>query len=142
MSDSRGRFAKPEEVVGHWKMVPMSAELNSQNKVNPWPQPVQFFAFYSDGRTFSYMSSAESDQTPESLDKLNGMLPQTMRYSFKEGFLVVTRADDPGSEEKWGVNLLTEDFTSGGTDFAEGDLLMSLDDGQGNVVYRRLVRRI
>ncbi len=142
MSDSRGRFATPEEVVGHWKMVPMSAELNAQNKVDPWPLPVQFFAFYPDGRTFAYMSSAPSHQTPESLDKLNSMLPQTVRYVFQDGFLVVVREDSPGTEEKWGVNLITEDFHSGGTDFEEGDIVMSLDSGQGEVAYRRLIRRL
>ena len=30
----------------------------------------------------------------------------------------------------------------GGTEFKAGDLLMSLDDGHGNPVYRRLLRRI
>lgn len=142
MADSRGRFAEPEEIVGHWKMVPLSPELAAQNKVNPWPLPVQFFAFYADGRAFSYMSSAESEQSPDSLDKLNAMLPQTVRCAFRGGFLIISREDSPGSEEKWGVNVITQDFASGGTDFQEGDLVMSLDSGDGEVVYRRLLRRI
>ena len=56
--------------------------------------------------------------------------------------MVVTYSDRPGERERWGVNLLAQDFTSGGTDFKKGDLLMSLDDGHGNPVYRRLLRRL
>ena len=81
--------------------------------------------------------------TPESLDKLHEMLPRTVHYAFNpDGFMVVTRDDQPDQTERWGVNLLAQDFTSGGTDFKARDLIMSLDDGHGNVVYRRLLRPI
>lgn len=141
--DSRGGFAQPGDVVGYWTMVPMSAELAAKNVVNPWPLPHQYFAIYANGEMFAHMSTHATDHTPASLDQLHAMLPKTVHYAFNaDGFMVVTRADQPDARELWGVNLLAQDFTSGGTDFKAGDLLMSLDDGQGQVVYRRLLRRI
>ena len=143
LGDDRGGFAKPGDVVGYWQLIPMSTELAARNVVNPWPLPHQYFAIYANGEMFSHMSTHATDHTPASLDKLHGMLPKTAHYSFNEdGFMVVTHAEQPDQQERWGVNLLARDFTSGGTDFKAGDLLMSLDDGRGNVVYRRLLRRI
>ena len=142
-ADERGGFAKPGDVVGYWAMVPMSAELTAKNVENPWPLPHQYFAIYANGEMFAHMSTHATDHTPASLDKLHNMLPKTVHYAFNaDGFMVVTRADQPDAKEFWGVNLLAQDFTSGGTDFKAGDLIMSLDDGRGNVVYRRLLRPI
>ena len=141
--DARGGFAQPGDVVGYWQMIPMSAELTAKNVENPWPLPFQYFAFYANGEVFSHMSTHATDPTPASLDQLHGMFPNAVRYAFNaDGFLVVTYANRPGERELWGVNLLAQDFTSGGTDFKAGDLLMSLDDDHGNPVYRRLLRRI
>ena len=140
---SRGGFAQPGDVVGYWQMIPMSAELAAKNVVNPWPLPHQYFAIYANGEMFAHMSTHATDHTPASLDQLHAMLPKTVHYAFNaDGFMVVTRDDQPDARELWGVNLLAQDFTSGGTDFKAGDLLMSLDDGHGNPVYRRLLRRL
>ena len=142
-ADERGGFAKPGDVVGYWQMIPMSAELTAKNVENPWPLPHQTFAIYANGEMFSHMSTHATDHTPASLDQLHATFPNAVRYAFDaDGFLVVTRSDQPDQPERWGVNLLAQDFTSGGTEFKAGDLLMSLDDGQGHVVYRRLLRPI
>ena len=142
-ADDRGGFAKPGDEIGYWTLVPFSAELAAKNTENPWPLPHQSFAFYANGEMFSHMSSHPTAQTHESLDKLHGMFPNAVHYQYdQDGFLVVTREDQPFSKERWGVNLIAKDFTMGGTDFKAGDLLMSLDDGHGNPVYRRLLRRI
>ena len=142
-ADDRGEFAQPDDVVGYWQMIPMSAELAAKNVENPWPLPHQYFAIYANGEMFAHMSTHATDPTPASLDQLHAMLPKTVHYAFNaDGFMVVTRADQPDARELWGVNLLAQDFTSAGTDFKAGDLLMSLDDGHGNPVYRRLLRRI
>ena len=141
--DERGGFAKPGDVVGYWTMIPMSAELTAKNTANPWPLPYQYFAIYANGEMFSHMSTDATDHTPASLDKLHEMIPHSVHYAFNaDGFMVVTRDDQPDQKELWGVNLIAQDFSSGGTDFKKGDLLMSLDDGQGNPVYRRLLRRL
>ena len=141
--DDRGGFAKPGDVVGYWTMVPMSAELTAKNVENPWPLPHQYFAIYANGEMFAHMSTHATEHTAASLDQLHAMLPKTVHYAFNaDGFMVVTRDDQPGAQELWGVNLLAQDFTSAGMDFKAGDLIMSLDDGQGNVIYRRLLRRI
>ena len=141
--DPRGGFAKPGDVVGYWQMIPMSAELTAKNTENPWPLPYQYFAIYKNGEMFAHMSTHATAHTPESLDKLHEMLPRTVHYAFNpDGFMVVTRDDQPDQTERWGINLLAQDFTSGGTDFKARDLIMSLDDGHGNVVYRRLLRPI
>ena len=142
-ADDRGGFAKPGDEVGYWTMIPMSAELTAKNTENPWPLPHQYFAFYANGEMFSHMSSHPSEPTHESLDKLHDMFPNAVHYAYnKDGFLVVTHDDQSFNTEYWGVNLISKDFTMGGTEFKSGDLLMSLDDGHGNPVYRRLLRRI
>ncbi len=142
-ADDRGGFAKPGDEIGYWTMIPFSAELAAKNTENPWTLPHQYFAFYENGEMFSHMSTHPSEPTHESLDKLHDMFPNAVHYHFnKDGFLVVTREDQPEEDELWGVNLIAKDFTMSGTDFKAGDLLMSLDDGQGNVVYHRLLRRI
>ena len=142
-ADERGGFAKPGDVVGYWQMIPMSTELTAQSVENPWPLPFQYFAIYANGEMFAHMSTHATEHTAASLDQLHAMLPKTVRYAFNaDGFMVVTRADQPDAQELWGVNLLAQNFTSGGTDFKAGDLLMSLDDGHGNPVYRRLLRRL
>ena len=142
-ADERGGFAKPGDVVGYWQMIPMSAELTAKNVENPWPLPHQYFAIYANGEMFSHMSTHATDHTPASLDQLHATFPNAVRYAFDaDGFMVVTYSDRPGERERWGVNLLAQDFTSGGTEFKAGDLLMSLDDGHGNPIYRRLLRRI
>ncbi len=142
-ADDRGGFAKPGDEVGYWTMIPFSEELAAKNTENPWSLPHQYFAFYANGEMFSHMSSHPSEPTHESLDKLHAMFPNAVHYQYnKDGFLVVTREDQPFNKELWGVNLISKDFSMSGTDFKAGDLLMSLDDGQGNVVYRRLLRRI
>ena len=141
--DDRGGFAQKRDVIGYWTMIPMSAELAAKNVATPYPLPYQYFAIYQNGEMFSHMSTHATAHTPESLDKLHEIIPHTVHYKFnKDGFMVVTRDDQPEADEFWGVNLIAKDFSSGGTDFKAGDLLMSLDDGQGNVVYRRLLRRI
>ena len=53
-----------------------------------------------------------------------------------------TSRPERSEPELWGVNLLAQDFSSGGTEFKKGDLILSLDDGQNNPDYRRLLRRI
>ena len=142
-ADERGGFAKPGDIVGYWQMIPMSAELAAKNVENPWPLPFQYFAIYANGEMFSHMSTHATEHTPASLDQLHATFPNAVRYAFDaDGFMVVTHADQPDQPERWGVNLLAQDFTSGGTDFKKGDLLMSLDDGHGNPVYRRLLRRL
>ena len=142
-ASENGGFAKPGDEIGYWTLIPFSDELAAKNTENPWPLPYQSFAFYANGEMFSHMSSHPFPQTHESLDKLHGMFPNAVHYQYnKDGFLVVSHKDQPFSKEYWGVNLIAKDFTMGGTEFKAGDLLMSLDDGHGNPVYRRLLRRI
>ena len=142
-ADERGGFAKPGDVVGYWAMVPMSAELTAKNVENPWPLPHQTFAIYANGEMFAHMSTHATDHTPPSLDQLHATFPNAVRYAFDaDGFMVGTHADQPHQPPRWGARPPARDFTSGGTEFKAGDLLMSLDDGHGNPVYRRLLRRL
>ncbi|MBE7438313.1 MAG: hypothetical protein HS115_07635 [Spirochaetales bacterium] len=141
MADDRGRFALPAEVSGYWQMIPLSAELQAKNKINPFPLPHQYFAFYADGSIVVHMSSHKTGHTAGSMDRLKKILPVVSSYTFENGFMVI-RYRDTGATERWAVNIFSKSFTSGGTDFEKGDILMSLDDGAGNPVYRRLLRRI
>ncbi|GFK93023.1 hypothetical protein NNJEOMEG_00852 [Fundidesulfovibrio magnetotacticus] len=140
--DSPGRFATPEEVRGYWTLVPWTDALKATNAQDPWKLPYQTFAFLPGGVFVSHMASEDARDTPRTLDELARILPKTTRWGFDKGFLVISRADDPKHPEIWGVNLITREFERGGVRFLPGDLLMSLDDGKGNVIYRRHLRRI
>jgi hypothetical protein len=140
--DSSGRFAQRSEVIGYWKLVAWPESLKATNAVDPWPAPFQYFAFFDNGGFVSHMSTQETNDTPETLKQVYDILPKTAGFRFENGFMAVTYADRPGERELWGVNVITRKVERDGFAFLPGDLLMSLDDGAGNAVYRRHLRRI
>lgn len=142
-SEELGRFATRDEIVGYWELVQWTDDAKSRNRKNPWPLPYQYFAFYKDGGMTYKMSNESSPTTQQDLDKVRKSSRANISYVLRaDGMMLVTRTDMPNYKELWGVNLITKAFSGRGVDFLPGDLVMSLDDGYGQVVYRRHLRRI
>jgi len=129
-----------QELVGFWKMIelPNKAELN---KVNPWPLPYQWFGFYDNGKVYSMMNSKDDVLTPADLGDIFKIFSpaSTPNYKLDGQFITIDNPDVKDYLEVWGINILGKDV---GSVAKKGDIVMTLDDGKGNVVYYRLLRRI
>ena len=64
---------------------------------------------------------------------------KTPNFNLSGQFLTIDNKEIKDYEEVWGVNLFAIDVN----DFIKkGNLIMSLDDGKGNVIYYRLLKKI
>jgi len=128
-----------KELIGYWKMVALPNP--KINKENPWPLPYQWFFFNKNGKVYSMMMSDDKSFTSTELKEIFEALPEqrTPNYKLKGQFIFIDNPEIENYQEKWGANIFAEDFE----DFAlKGDLIMTLDDGSGNVIYYRLLRRV
>lgn len=143
-----GQETKPEvggppklsELIGFWKMVeiPNAEKLNSEN---PWPQKYQWFAFYENGKVYSMMTDKDYNYSSKDLKEVFAILPvdKTPNYKLEGQFLTIDNKEIKDYQEIWGVNLFAKYIN----DFLKkGNLMMTLDDGNGNVLYYRLLKRI
>jgi len=131
---------KISELIGFWKKVNFPNE-EQMNKTNPWPQKYQWFAFYKNGKVYSMMSDTDYNYTAKELKKIFSTLPSDKTPNFKlDGqFVTIDNKEIKDYQEIWGVNLFAIDINEF---MKKGNLIMSLDDGNGNVVYYRLLKRI
>ena len=128
------------ELVGFWKKVELPNE-DKLNKSNPWPQKFQWFAFYDNGKVYSMMSDKDYDYSSKDLQETFAFLPadKTPNYKLDGQFLTIDNKEIKDYQELWGVNLFATDIN----DFLKkGNLIMTLDDGKGNVVYYRLLKKL
>jgi hypothetical protein len=87
------------------------------------------------------MSDKDYDYSSKELKEVFNVLPydKTPNYILNGQFLSIDNKEIKDYEEKWGVNLFAIDVN----DFVKkGNLIMSLDDGKGNVIYYRLLKKI
>lgn len=123
----------PSEIIGLWKMVPLSnPEIN---KINPWPSPYQWFAFYKDGRVASMGQTEDIDFSRNELQSiLDEVKNNAPTYTWQNNFLIISQPGSSDKNEVWGVNIFRKD-----TSFAKtGDLIMTLAGGiTGAPVYYR-----
>ncbi|WP_396146371.1 hypothetical protein [Flavobacterium sp.] len=131
---------KLTELIGFWKKVEIPNE-ESINQVNPWPQKYQWFAFYENGKVYSMMSDKDYDYTSKELNEIFKVLPseKTPNYTLNGQFLSIDNKETKDYKEIWGVNLFAIDVNEF---LKKGNLIMSLDDGKGNVIYYRLLKKI
>ena len=140
-----GRFAKNDEIIGFWKLVPLPKEASDKlNKVNPWPQTYQWFGIYDDGKMFSFMSSKDQNISAKELDQTFKALPSSLAYKYENGFLMVKNEEIKNYGELWGVNyMLVETKIGGVLPVSQGDLMMSLQGTkEQGVIYYRHLRKI
>lgn len=131
---------KLSELIGFWKKVELPQE-KELNKVNPWPQKFQWFCFQANGKVYSMMSDTDHDYSSTDLERIFDMLPadKTPDYNFDGQFLTIDNKEIKNYKELWGVNLFAVDLNE---IIKKGNLIMSLDDSNGNVIYYRLLKRI
>ena len=131
---------KLDELIGFWKKVELPNEKEI-NKTNPWPQKFQWFAFYENGKVYSMMTDTDNNYSSKELKELFDILPgeRVPNYKLEGQFLTIDNKEIENYQELWGVNLLAIDVNE---ILKKGRLIMSLDDGQGNVVYIRLIEKV
>jgi len=131
---------KFSELIGFWKKVDLPKE-DEINRVNPWPQKYQWFAFYENGKVYSMMSGNDANYSSADLKAIFRNLPEDKTPDFKlDGlFLTIENREIKDYRELWGVNLFATDVNDF---FKKGYLMMTLDDGNGNVVYYRLLKPV
>ncbi|MBO6535458.1 MAG: hypothetical protein JJ966_04500 [Balneolaceae bacterium] len=127
-----------DELIGFWKLQELPPDMN---KVNPWPLPYQWFGFYENGKLYTMMNTEDEDYSVEDLKEIFSALPEekTPNFVHQGQFLTVDQPEMQDYLELWGVNIFYKDV---GKFAKKGDLIMSLDDGNGEVIYYRLLRKI
>jgi hypothetical protein len=138
------QFASEPQLIGYWELVPPPPDMAADPKVNPGPTPFQWFAFYDNYKMVSIKTSdALRKVTPKDLDSILKNFPdQIASFSFRNGFVAVSGPGAAASGELWGVNVVTRKAVLGKVEHLPGDLIMSLDDGSGKVIFYRHLRRI
>ncbi len=136
-----GGPASAKELLGYWKMI--SIPNLAVNKVNPWPQPYQWFQFTKDGKVSSMMSSVNKEYSKQELHVLFEAFQKNKipNYKVSGSFVIIDNPSVKNYLEIWGTNIFAKDIEGIAK---KGDLMMTLDDGTqtGKVVYYRLLRRI
>lgn len=129
-----------KQLYGYWKMV-NHPNIDAIQVENPWPQKYQWFALEKDGSFYSMMSDVDANHTAKDLKQIFKLLPknQSQKYNHQGQMLYITHSIIPNYQEIWGVNLMAMDVNSFLT---KGRLIMSLDDGNGNIIYYRLMERV
>ncbi|MFK5981329.1 MAG: hypothetical protein QM499_00320 [Flavobacteriaceae bacterium] len=128
------------ELIGYWKKInhPKEKELN---KVNPWPQKYQWFAFYENGKVQSMMTGEDYEYNSEELTAIfkvfsNDQIPD---YKLNGQMLTITNDQIKDYQELWGVNLFAADLNEF---IKKGTLVMTLDNGNGEIIYYRFLKKI
>ena len=139
-SSDAGGPPKLSELLGVWKKVDLPDE-DKINKENPWPQKYQWFAFYKNGKAYSMMSDSDYDYSEKDLKEIFKILPsdKTPDCKLDGQFLTIVNKEIKDYRELWGVNLFAKDINNF---LKKGYLMMTLDDGNGSVIYYRLLKRI
>jgi hypothetical protein len=128
------------ELYGFWKMKEFP-NRDQMNRVNPWPQKYQWFAFNENGKVQSMMTNEDYDYSAKELSEIFNVLPsdKTPNYKLEGQFITIDNPSIKNYSELWGVNLFAKDAN----DFLKkGDLIMTLDDGEGSPAYYRLLEPI
>ena len=127
------------QLIGSWKLIEWPNP--DVQKVNPWPMPYQWFAFYEDGRFLSMMNSNDDDYTKKELDLIFSALPSNSpKFELKGQFMTVENPEIEGYFELWGMNIFTRDMKQV---VKKGDLVMSLADPETlEPIYFRLLRKV
>ena len=141
--DPPGRTATCAELVGFWRLVPLDDP--TINKVNPWPLPFQWFAFYEDKHLVSMMTTEDSTYSREQLAAIFEPLREgAPTYRCEGPWLVVEYPQGQGAPEVWGKNIFTRRAgLNNPTPFERGEIVLTLSDrGGSEMMYFRRLRKV
>jgi len=135
-----GGAPKHSEIIGFWKMV-NNKNLENRNKVNPWPLPYQWFAFYKNGNFYSMMSSKDENISIKDLKETFSIFKkEAPTYNLKGQFISIKYPNLKNPYQLWGINIFRKDVNE---NIKKGDLVMSLARAKdGKAIYYRLMRKI
>ena len=94
---------KISELIGFWKKVELPNE-EQLNKINPWPQKHQWFAFYENGKVYSMMSDKDYNYSSKDLKETFSILltDKTPNYKLDGQFLTIDNKEIRDYQEVWG----------------------------------------
>lgn len=139
-SSEMGGPPNRSELIGYWKKINIPNE-EKMNKENPWPQKYQWFAFYEDGKISSMMSDVDYDYSSKDLEPIFKMMqsPNSPTFEVNGNFITIQNKQIENYQETWGANIFKKDLNEF---IIKGTLVMSLDNGKGEVIYYRFLERI
>ncbi len=139
-SSDIGGPPKLNEIIGFWQKIEHPNE-KKVNKVNPWPLKYQWFGFYKNGKVYSMMTSEDTTYTAKELDEIFKSLPEERvpNYKLNGQFIYIDNKEIKNYLEVWGINLLRKNASA---TLKKGMLIMTLDDGKGNVIYYRILKKV
>lgn len=141
LGDDSMRYATQEDVVGTWKMVPF-LHTPKTDKINFWPLPYQWFRFYKDGAVTSIMQSDAANFSANDLESMfESLKVHGPRYSWDDGIMIISNPDG-GPKEIWEITIFKRDDEINGTHLLKGDILMTLQDSNGSIIYHRILRKL
>ena len=134
------RCAERSAVIGHWRMVQLTEETRQKiNKIDPWPQPYQYFAFYEDGRhNFAFSSK---DMTVADLEAVFAT-GESFRFEYLEEHRVYRITQPDGISLYMTISVCRRPLNLVNSRFETGDLLMAILDNKGQRVHHRQLRRM
>lgn len=142
-SNQKSEFGGPpkaSELIGYWKKLNFEGD-DKLNKETPWPQKYQWFAFHENGKVQSIMSDQDHDYNSNELKELFETTSgdENPDYKYDGTLLFITIDHIKDYLEVWGLNLLTKDLDK---NLKKGTLIMSMDNGKGEIIYYRFLKKI
>lgn len=127
-----------KQLLGVWKLKKLPNE--QMNKVNPWPLPFQWFYFNESGKVYSMMKTEDEEYTAKELIEIFELFPaeKIPNYKLSGQFITINNPEIENHSELWGGNIFAKDFGLA----KKGDLVMTLDDGNGQVIYYRFLEKV
>jgi hypothetical protein len=134
-----------KELKGFWKVVKWHAYFYVPAK--EWNKPVfmkyQWYWFTDDG-IIKLMSSQKSFKDREVAEKLRKSTSKLRYFFLQKGIMQVRSMENSKIHEQWRTAEVFKDieFKTTGFNFKKGDIIQSLLDENGKVLYIRHMRRV
>ena len=117
--------------------------MKNMNKFEPFPLKYQWYCFLEGGELLSLQSNKAADYSASQVVEQVKRYPIVEEYSILKTGIIFTHHKDAKQKTYWASQLITRDWTHGGVELKEGDLLMTLRNWKtGKDVYSRFLRKI
>jgi hypothetical protein len=138
------RPADASDIAGLWKVVKWTAyfPILEKDRLNPFYRDYQWYLYGKDGSLKSLSSTRDSNA--KDVLKALKTAPDVVRYDLDKNVLRTTRSDLPDRKETWSCSMIVEEKHDFSKNVAlnKGDLVMSLLNRDGKVVYVRQLRKL
>ena len=142
------RTAMSADVAGAWQMLRLPSEVALQVNSSPrFSEPYQWLLIVADGR-IGLVTSPGPPPSPYTAASLRGVFerePNWDAYTLVGGIMTVTTPGVVGvfaKRDVWQVDVVSAPGALLGLAVQPGDVVMALRGQYGDLVYRRVIRRI